>query len=238
MDDLVSTDWLAQNLGQADVVVVDASWHMPATGRQRPRRISGRAHPRRSLPRHRRGRGHGQSCTAHASERRGLRSRHGATRRPAERSHRRLRQFGRRGTPRAAGSCSATSERSRSRFSTAASRNGSRKVARPKAGEPRSRQARFDAVERQGEVVGKRDVANGLGVADRRCPEPWPLRRYRGRSSAERRRRPHSRCPQPPVRGALQSGRHVQVARRTSVSCSRRHALTRRSRSSPAAVRE
>ena len=33
MDDLVSTDWLAQNLGQADVVVVDASWHMPATGR-------------------------------------------------------------------------------------------------------------------------------------------------------------------------------------------------------------
>ena len=34
MDDLVSTDWLAQNLGQADVVVVDASWHMPATGRK------------------------------------------------------------------------------------------------------------------------------------------------------------------------------------------------------------
>jgi thiosulfate/3-mercaptopyruvate sulfurtransferase len=34
MDDLVSTDWLAQNLGQADVVVIDASWHMPATGRK------------------------------------------------------------------------------------------------------------------------------------------------------------------------------------------------------------
>ena len=33
MDDLVSTEWLAQNLGKADVVVVDASWHMPATGR-------------------------------------------------------------------------------------------------------------------------------------------------------------------------------------------------------------
>jgi thiosulfate/3-mercaptopyruvate sulfurtransferase len=33
MDDLVSTDWLAQNLGQRDIVVVDASWHMPATGR-------------------------------------------------------------------------------------------------------------------------------------------------------------------------------------------------------------
>ena len=33
MDDLVSTEWLAQNLGQADVVVVDSSWHMPATKR-------------------------------------------------------------------------------------------------------------------------------------------------------------------------------------------------------------
>ncbi|NUT00455.1 MAG: sulfurtransferase [Sphingomonas sp.] len=34
MDDLVSTAWLADNLGQADVTVVDASWHMPATGRK------------------------------------------------------------------------------------------------------------------------------------------------------------------------------------------------------------
>ena len=33
MDDLVSTAWLADNLGKADVTVVDASWHMPATGR-------------------------------------------------------------------------------------------------------------------------------------------------------------------------------------------------------------
>ena len=33
MDDLVSTDWLAQNLGKAGITVVDSSWHMPATGR-------------------------------------------------------------------------------------------------------------------------------------------------------------------------------------------------------------
>jgi thiosulfate/3-mercaptopyruvate sulfurtransferase len=33
MDDLVSTDWLAQNLAQADVVPVDCSWFMPAMGR-------------------------------------------------------------------------------------------------------------------------------------------------------------------------------------------------------------
>lgn len=33
MDDLVSTAWLAENLVQRDVVAVDASWHMPSTGR-------------------------------------------------------------------------------------------------------------------------------------------------------------------------------------------------------------
>ena len=33
MDSLVSTEWLAANLGQSDVKAVDASWHMPATGR-------------------------------------------------------------------------------------------------------------------------------------------------------------------------------------------------------------
>ena len=34
MDDLVSTEWLAQNLGQPDLVVVDSSWYMPATPRR------------------------------------------------------------------------------------------------------------------------------------------------------------------------------------------------------------
>ena len=33
MDSLVSTDWLANSLGEPDLVTVDASWHMPATGR-------------------------------------------------------------------------------------------------------------------------------------------------------------------------------------------------------------
>jgi len=33
MDSLVSTEWLAAHLGEPDLVVVDASWHMPATGR-------------------------------------------------------------------------------------------------------------------------------------------------------------------------------------------------------------
>lgn len=33
MDPLVSTQWLAQHLGEPDLVVVDASWHMPSSGR-------------------------------------------------------------------------------------------------------------------------------------------------------------------------------------------------------------
>ncbi len=33
MDSLVSSDWLAQHLGDPDLSIVDASWHMPATGR-------------------------------------------------------------------------------------------------------------------------------------------------------------------------------------------------------------
>jgi len=36
MDSLVSTEWLAAHLGERDLVVVDASWHMPSTGRSGP----------------------------------------------------------------------------------------------------------------------------------------------------------------------------------------------------------
>jgi len=34
MDSLVSTEWLTQHLGEPDLVVVDASWHMPAASRR------------------------------------------------------------------------------------------------------------------------------------------------------------------------------------------------------------
>lgn len=34
MDPLVSTDWLAAQLGSPDLAIVDASWHMPASGRR------------------------------------------------------------------------------------------------------------------------------------------------------------------------------------------------------------
>jgi thiosulfate/3-mercaptopyruvate sulfurtransferase len=33
MESLVSTEWLAERLGQAGLQIIDASWHMPASGR-------------------------------------------------------------------------------------------------------------------------------------------------------------------------------------------------------------
>jgi thiosulfate/3-mercaptopyruvate sulfurtransferase len=33
MESLVSTEWVAEHLGEADLVVVDSSWHMPGSGR-------------------------------------------------------------------------------------------------------------------------------------------------------------------------------------------------------------
>jgi thiosulfate/3-mercaptopyruvate sulfurtransferase len=32
-ENFVSTDWLAANLGAADLGIIDASWHLPPTGR-------------------------------------------------------------------------------------------------------------------------------------------------------------------------------------------------------------
>jgi thiosulfate/3-mercaptopyruvate sulfurtransferase len=34
MDPLATTDWLAEHLGDPNLTIVDASWHMPATGRK------------------------------------------------------------------------------------------------------------------------------------------------------------------------------------------------------------
>ena len=79
MDSLVSTEWLAQHLGEPDLVVVDASWHMPATGRRGRAEYLERAHSRRALPRHRRGQRSLQSGAAHAANRGGLRTSDGAS---------------------------------------------------------------------------------------------------------------------------------------------------------------
>ena len=163
MDDLVSTAWLAENLGKADVVVVDSSWHMPATGR------SGREEYLQShipgarfldidavadtsnpvphmLP--------GAEDFACAMRELGVGRDDrivvydNSPTRNAARGWFMLRHFG--------------AER------VAVLDGGFQKwlaEGRPtESGEPRPRQASFDAVERPGQVVSKREVANGLGT--------------------------------------------------------------------------
>lgn len=175
MDDLVSTGWLAQNLGQADLVVVDASWHMPATGRSgreeylaahipgaRFLDIDAVADTSSALP----------HMLPSAEEFGQAMEELGVGRddriivydnsptRNAARGWFMLRHFG--------------AER------VAILDGGFQKwlaEGRPtESGKPAPRTASFDAVERRGEVVTKRDVANGLGV---------PLVDARGRARFE-----------------------------------------------------
>ena len=175
MDDLVSTDWLAQNLGQADVAVVDASWHMPSTGRNgheeylaahilgaRFLDIDAVADTSSALP-------HmlpSAEDFGRAMEELGVGRNDriivydNSPTRNAARGWFMLRHFG--------------AER------VAVLDGGFQKwtaEGRPtESGKPSPRSARFDAIERRGEVVTKRDVANGLGV---------PLVDARGRARFE-----------------------------------------------------
>ena len=163
MDDLVSTDWLAQNLGQADVVVVDVSWHMPATKR------SGRE----------------EYLASHIPGARFLDIDAVAdTKNPAPHMLPSAEEFG------SAMEALGIGQNDRIVvYDNSPTRNASRgwfmlrhfgadRVAildggfpkwiaegRPsESGEPLPRSAQFDAVERSGEVVGKSDVAKGVGM--------------------------------------------------------------------------
>jgi thiosulfate/3-mercaptopyruvate sulfurtransferase len=163
MDDLVGTDWLAKNLRQADVVVVDASWHMPATGRK----------------------GRDEYLASHIPSARFLDIDAVAdTANPLPHMLPSAEDFGRAMEQLGVGRSdrivvydnSATRNAARGWFMFR--HFGADQVAildggfakwiaegRPvEIGEPGARQARFDAVERQGEVVSKRDVVTGLGV--------------------------------------------------------------------------
>jgi thiosulfate/3-mercaptopyruvate sulfurtransferase len=175
MDDLVSTDWLAKNVGQADVVVVDASWHMPATGRK----------------------GREEYLAAHIPGARFLDIDTVAdTASPAPHMLPTAEQFGRAMEALGVGrddriivyDNSPTRNAVRGWFmfrhfgapNVAVLDGGFQKwlaEERPtEGGEPTPRHARFDPVERPGEVVSKRDIAGGLGV---------PLVDARGRARFE-----------------------------------------------------
>ncbi len=92
MESLVSTQWLADRLGEPGLTIVDSSLAHAGGRPQRPRRISRRAHPRRAVPRHRRGQRPFEPRAAHASARRRVRRRDGAPRHPPRLGDRGLRQ--------------------------------------------------------------------------------------------------------------------------------------------------
>ena len=164
MDSLVSTQWLAEHLGEPDLVVVDSSWFMPSSGRSGRDEylrahipgarfldideLSDRSSPApHMLP--------GATQFGEAMERLGVGSGDrivvydNSPTRTAARGWFMFRHFG--------------AERSRS--STAASRSGLPKGGRPKAASRTPRHARFEAVERD-EVVTKQQLLAGAGL-------PW-----------------------------------------------------------------
>jgi len=163
MHDLVSTNWLAQNLGQADVVVVDASWHMPSTNRNgREEYLASHIPGARFLD---------IDAVADMTN-------------PAPHMLPSAEEFGPAMEALGIGrndriivyDNSTTRNSARGWFML--HHFGAERVAildggfqkwlaegRPtESGEPRARNAAFEAVERRGQVVSKRDVANGLGT--------------------------------------------------------------------------
>ena len=163
MDDLVSTAWLARNLAQADVVPVDASWFMPTLGRN----------------------GREEFLASHIPSARFLDIDAVAdTSNPAPHMLPSADDFGRAMEEAGIGRTDRIVVYDNSPTRTAARgwfmfrHFGAERVClldggfqkwvaegRPtESGEPRPRKARFEAVERKGEVVGLRAVRAGLGV--------------------------------------------------------------------------
>ena len=72
-ENFVATDWLAAHLGEPDLGVIDASWHLPPTGRAGDAEFLPGPYPRRGVLQHRRHRGYGERAAAHAAGRGRLR---------------------------------------------------------------------------------------------------------------------------------------------------------------------
>ena len=164
MDDLVSTVWLADNLGQPDLVAVDASFFMPSSGRD----------------------AHAEYLAAHIAGARFLDIDELSDKtNPAPHMLPSAGDFGRAMEALGVGRDDRIVVYDNSPLRTAARgwfmlrHIGAENVAildgglqkwsaegRPvESGEPASRDARFDAAERAGEVVGLADISAGLGTA-------------------------------------------------------------------------
>ena len=183
MDDFVSTEWLAEQLGADDLAIVDCTAFLPTTPRDAKAEflqahipgarfldiaeVADHAHPApHMLPSRpisaRRWSGSASAGTSGSSSM--------TTARCAPR--------------RAAGSCSVTSARRRSRSSTAASASGSRRVVRSNRARLAAPRPHVRASEAADEVVSKDDILAGtdLEIVDARSttrftgedPDPRP----------------------------------------------------------------
>ena len=210
MESLVSTAWLAEHLGDPDLVVVDSSWHMPASGRSGRDEylashipgarfldideVSDHSNPApHMLPSaaefgaamERLGIGRGDRIVVYDN----------SPLRTAARGWFTLRHFGAR--------------------NVAILDGGLQKwvaEGRPtESGEPQPR--RHDS-KRSWRRRGVHQAADPRrrGLRARRRPRQGPVRGERARAPPRSRRRPHPRRAQPAVRPALQRGWHLQAA--------------------------
>ena len=237
MDDLVSTDWLAEQPRRAGPHRRGCQLAHAGDGRERPRGISRGPYPRRALPRHRCGRRHEQhprrTCCRRAEDFGAAMEELGVGRddriivydnsADAERRARLVHAPPLR--------CRAGRDPRRRLPEMACRRPTDRKrpaclAARPVSMRSSGRRGRQPARNRQ---RARRSAG--------RCARPRPVRRHRGRPAPERRRRAHSGFAQLAVRRALQSTTAPSSRPTKSGICSSPPAPIPTSRSSPVAVR-
>ena len=237
MDSLVSTDWLAAHLNEADLKLVDSSWHMPATGRSGRDEYLCRAHSRRGLfststplptpPTRRRTR----FRRPRSSERRWPRWASAAMTGSSSTTIRLC------APPRGAGSCCAISAPTRVAILDGGFQKWLAEGRPTESGEPepatrplRGRRG-ADAVVTKQQLLAGIDTplvdARGKARFEGAEPEPRP-----GSSP-----RAHPRRAQPAVWLALSRGRPLPAGRASSSACFAKPGSTRIARSSPPAAR-
>ena len=205
----VSTDWLDAHLGDPDLRVIDASWHLPTTARKgdaefREGHIPGAvffnidaiADTSSSLP----------HMLPDAGRLRQGDGRARARRRHAFRHLRFARAFTRR---RACGGRCAPSGRRTCSFWKAACRNGCTRVGRSRAGEANPKPAMFTPRLDPSMVAGLAEVKAALASGSAQVVDARPADRFEGRAPEPRpglKKRPHAGLGQPALCGSSGAG--------------------------------